>query len=102
MADIEIVEFRAYVKNTLQGFLTVRVPSGWEIRDITLHEKNGKRWISMPAKSYKKEDGTEAWVLIVRLPDQHRWEAFQNAVLRAMNDYRPTKKETPKEEDIPF
>jgi hypothetical protein len=102
MAEIQIIEFRPFSKNTLQGFLTVRVPSGWEIRDIALHEKNGKRWLSMPARPYKKEDGTESWIPTIRLPDPAKMEAFQKAVLAAMADYAPAK-ETPKaEEDIPF
>src|SRR5512136_1374834 len=100
---VEIIEFRPFSKNTLQGFLTVRTKAGWEIRDITLHEKNGKRWVSMPAKPYKKEDGTESWVPIVRLPDPQKWEMFQKQVLAAMQDYRPIKKEEAKgEQDVPF
>ncbi len=99
---VEIVEFRPFSKNTLQGFLTVRVPSGWEIRDITMHEKNGRRWISMPARPFKKEDGTESWMPVIKLPDPKRWEAFQAAVLKAMEDYRPTREVPKAEEDIPF
>ena len=42
---VEVVEFREYVKNTLQGFLTIRMTNvGLEIRDIALHRKNGEKW----------------------------------------------------------
>jgi hypothetical protein len=40
------------VKNTLRGFFTVAFPSGLIIRDCMLHEKNGKRWVSLPAREY--------------------------------------------------
>jgi len=41
---IEIIAFRSYERNTLKGFFTARLTNmGLEIRDITLHQKNGKK-----------------------------------------------------------
>ena len=101
--DVEIIEFRPFSKNTLQGFLTVRTKAGWEFSGIALHEKGGKRWISMPARPYKKEDGSESWIPLIKLADPQKWEMFQKAVLTAMEDYRTTKSEMTKgEEDVPF
>lgn len=55
---IEIVDFKQHAKNTLQGFLTIRLTTtGLEIRDLALHQKNGNRWLQLPAKPYKKPDG---------------------------------------------
>lgn len=103
MNTIEIVEFRPFQKNTLQGFLTVRTPSGWEFKDITVHQKGSQRWLGMPAKQFKKEDGTTAWVPLIRMADKDRWESFQKATLAALDAYRPQQQETPsREEEIPF
>ncbi len=100
---VEIIEVKPYCKGTLQAFLTVRTRAGWEISGITLHEKGGRRWVSMPARQYKKEDGTEGWFPVIKLSDPQKWEAFQSAVLTAMEDYRPAKTEKSKrEEDVPF
>lgn len=42
--NIEITSFAPCSKNTLQGFLSVRLTeTGLEIRDIAIHQKNGNR-----------------------------------------------------------
>jgi hypothetical protein len=58
---IEIVDFRPFEKNTLRGFATVRLTGvNLEIRDITIHEKNGNRWVSLPSKPYGVEADRKA------------------------------------------
>lgn len=53
---IEIVNFRSHIKNTLQGYFTVRLSNiGLEIRDATLHKKEGKRWIPHPFPFSQKD-----------------------------------------------
>jgi hypothetical protein len=88
--SVEIVKFREHKKNTLQGFLTILLqPSGIEIRDLTVHEKNGKRWIGMPAKPYLDDSGDTKYSLIVYFPDRDRSDQFQKAVLAALDKFRP-------------
>jgi hypothetical protein len=106
MNTLEILEFKPFVKNTLMGFLTVRLPSGWEFKDLTIHEKNGNRWIGMPAKSFKKEDGSTGWVPLIKMADKAKWEAFQAAVLAifaALDAVKPEERKIREEEaTIPF
>ena len=85
---IEVVKFRAYSKNTLQGFLTVRLSNvGLEIRDIALHMKNGKRWLQLPSKPYQKDDGAQAWSYILAFYDKHRHKQFQEMTLKALDAF---------------
>jgi hypothetical protein len=98
---VEILEFRPFQKNTLQGFLTVRTPSGWEIRDIAVHSKNGKQWLGMPSKKVSKEGEADVWLPIVKLADPERWKQFQVETLKALDAYKPVKEEKP-ENDVPF
>ncbi|MGC9193993.1 MAG: hypothetical protein ACP5IL_00895 [Syntrophobacteraceae bacterium] len=86
---IEIVSYRAFPKNTLRGFLTVRLTSvGLQINEICLHEKNGKRWLSMPARSYEKKDGGgTAWAIMVEFFDKSKMEVFQDQTLAALDNY---------------
>lgn len=90
---VEIISFRSYEKNTLRGFLTVRLTNiGLEIRDMTLHQKNGSRWVALPAKSYKKGDGGQGWSYIVKFYHEVRGKQFQKACLDAFDRYlRDTK-----------
>ena len=96
---IEIVSFKEYKNNTLQGFLTVRLTNiGLEIRDITLHEKEGSQWIGMPSKPYEK-DGKTKYSYVVTFTEKETGEKFQAKVLQALAEFRG---ETPKEEGNPF
>jgi len=88
-APLVIKEFKPFTKNTLRGFVTIRFPkSGLEIRDICLHEKNGKRWLSMPAKPYQKNDGTKGWCIVVDFFDKQIGKKFQQIALRTIDTYR--------------
>ena len=52
---IEITKFRKYEKNTLQGFMSILMTGiGLEIRDCTVHQKEGKKWIGLPSKRKKR------------------------------------------------
>lgn len=99
--NIEITSFTPYQKNTLQGFLTVRLTeTGLEIRDIALHLKNGNRWLQLPAKPYTKPDGRPGWSYILNFYEKERYQQFQSVMLEALDDFQAqdkgNKKWTPK------
>ena len=72
---------------SLQGFATIRMTSiGLEIRDICLHQKDGKRWIQLPSKAYEK-DGKTLWSYILDFYDKARAEQFQKAALDALEQF---------------
>jgi hypothetical protein len=50
MNAVRIAEWRPLHRNTLRGFAIVELPSGMIIRDVSVHEKNGKRWVAPPGK----------------------------------------------------
>ena len=86
---IEITDFRANEKNTLKGFLTVRLTNvGLEIRDLALHEKNGSRWLQLPAKPYEKPDGSKGWSYIVSFYEKKNYRQFQELALRAFDAFQ--------------
>jgi len=59
-AMIEASEWRAVAKNTLQGFCVLSLsPSGLVLRDCALHERDGKRWVSLPSKPQIDADGRQ-------------------------------------------
>jgi len=88
-------EFKGHNKNTLRGFVTLRLPSGLRIFGVTLHEQNGKRWVSLPARPYKDEAGTEKWSPVIDIPDFTTRDRFRIAALEAINAYRAAHPETP-------
>jgi hypothetical protein len=89
MIAIEIAEFRVHSKNTLQGFVTVRLTNiGLEIRDLALHEKNGDRWFQLPAKPYEKPDGSKGWNYIVSFYQKSTYRQFQEVALKALDSFQ--------------
>jgi len=86
---VQITDFRPYTKNTLQGFLTLRMTSvGLEIRDLALHQKNGKQWLQLPAKPYQKPDGGQGWNYIISFYEKPTFKQFQEVALKALEAFR--------------
>lgn len=86
---IEIVDFKPYVKNTFQGFLTIRLTSvGLEIRDVALHQRNGKQWLQLPAKPYRKSGGGQGWSYFLSFYKKETFNKFQDVALKALQGFR--------------
>ena len=84
---IEVTSFRPLVKNSLRGFLTLRLTNvGMEIRDASLNEKENRRWIGLPARSYQA-DGKTRWTAIIDFFDKPKGEVFQKAALAALDQF---------------
>ena len=93
--QIVVESFRPYSKNTPQGFLSLSLPAvGIKIKDVCLHEKNGSKWVSMPARPYD-QDGTTKWVQILEYDSKESREAFQRAAIRAIEAYQFTEAANP-------
>jgi hypothetical protein len=56
---LKLLEWHPVRRNTLHGFAIVELPSGIVIRELSVHEKAGKRWVSMPAKPVLGQDGRQ-------------------------------------------
>ena len=103
---IQCTEFRQFIKGTLLGFADLLLPdAGIEIRECSIHEKGGHRWVNLPSKQYEKPDGTKAYSPLIRFPDENRYKAFQRETLKAVNEHiaepGPAQKEED-DDDIPF
>ena len=76
--------WRPHQSGTLQGFFDLVLDSGLEIRGMTVHEKEDKRWVSFPSRPYEAEDGTTKYQPILRIEDDARWRAFQKQAQQAI------------------
>ena len=84
-----ILDWRAIEKQdtVLKGRFDVQLPSGMILVEMSLFTDGSKRWISMPSRSFKKEDGTTGYVPLVRFRDSMTKERFQNQILDALDQY---------------
>lgn len=78
-------EFKPFEKNTLRAFLSFELPSGMILHGCTLLEKNGSRWIGLPAKEFTKSDGTRSWTPQVEFTSKEARDRFQAAALAAVD-----------------
>ena len=54
---LKCTDFRRYTSGTLLGFGTFEnTDTGMAIGDCPIHEKNGKRWVGMPARPMLDRD----------------------------------------------
>ncbi|HEY1430413.1 MAG TPA: hypothetical protein VGF39_02105 [Stellaceae bacterium] len=52
-------ECRPVPRNTLRGFCCVELPSGLVVRDISIHQKAGRWWASLPARPVLDAEGRQ-------------------------------------------
>ncbi|ACL57586.1 hypothetical protein [Methylobacterium nodulans] len=90
---VEVVSFKAMDRNSLKGFVTVRIPAmRLTIRDCTVHESHGKRWVGLPSKAQigrdqelVRKDGKIQYAAVFEFDSKAVGDAFSAAVLRALD-----------------
>ena len=78
-------DWRARSQNSLRGFFTLTLPSGLILKECSLHEKEGARWVGMPARQYEK-DGAKAWAKIIDFASKAAAQEFQQLALAAFHE----------------
>ena len=95
--------WREHSKGSLQGFFSLHLDSGIEIRSMTLHQKDGRTWVSFPAKPYQDDTGETKYQSLLAIPDDGKWKRFQREAQEAVALIRQSGGE--REEgnaDVPF
>jgi hypothetical protein len=78
MMKVKLKDPRPFVKNTLQGFLTLEI-GPFEITDFTYHVQGEKSWLGFPSKSFTdKETGETRYIPMMKIVDDSRYKKFQN------------------------
>jgi hypothetical protein len=91
--SIEVENFRAQRSNTLFGFATVFIPElHLRVVDCPVHQKNGQRWISLPAKPQITKDGSArrddrgkiTYSPVIEFTDRATRDAFSERAITAL------------------
>lgn len=93
---VEVVEWKAMERNSLRGFVSVRIPAmRLTIKDCTVHEQGDRRWVGLPGKAQIgrdqeviRRDGKIQYSPTVAFDSKDVGEAFGAAVLRALDEHR--------------
>ena len=90
---VEVESWRAHRSGTLFGFATVLIPElHLRIIDCPVHEKNGQRWASLPAKAQVTKEGTARrdergkimYATVIDFTDRATRNAFSTRVIDAL------------------
>lgn len=85
---IECVRYTTYSKGSLLGYADFYVPKwGIILRGITLHQKNGHRWINFPAKEYTNKEGEKKYSHYIQFKEKEHFEAFTEQALKAIDEW---------------
>jgi DNA-binding cell septation regulator SpoVG len=93
MSAFEISNWKPIVKGALRGFFSVALPSGMVLHDCTAYEKDGKRWVNGPSKSFTAKDGKVTYKPLVDFADKATRDKFSASVLAALDAHVPREDE---------
>jgi len=82
---MKVADWKPFQKNTLRGFFTIICDSGLVLHKCTLHQKDGSRWIGLPAEKYQKRDGTTGYSALVEFSTRDAADKFRDQALRAFD-----------------
>lgn len=87
-------------KATIVAEFSVLLPTGLELRKMTLWEKEGRKWIGFPSEKYQAKDGTTKYAPYYRFEDRAADDAFKEKILALLS--AGAEPEPTQNDDIPF
>ena len=85
---IECTNFKSYQKGSLQGFADIFVPAwGVEIKGLSLFMKDGKRWITFPAKEYENTSGEKKFIPYINFQNKEYMYGFAKQTKEAIDKW---------------
>ncbi len=91
---VEIVNWKAFERGTLQGFADIRLPTvKLTLYGCAVHQKNGRRWVQTPSKPQldadrnlvKDEQGKIQYWPAAKFDDRDVGDRFSEAALAALD-----------------
>jgi len=79
---MELLKFQKYEKNTLKGFVDVKLSNGIILKGFTYHVNGKSSWVNPPAKKYEDGDGKEQYERIVDFESKDIYRNFSKQVVR--------------------
>jgi hypothetical protein len=95
---VQVDAFRPLRANTLYGFCNATIAEmHLRILDLTVHQKDGKRWIGLPAKPQitrdgqvrKDEHGKALYMPGIEFTDRQTRDAFSARVIASLLEFAP-------------
>lgn len=87
---LEIIDYKPINKGALASQFTVKIKSMGDmlLRKCKLFEKDGSRWVSLPAEPYEK-DGQKKYYSLVSFADVKDYDKFCAKILETLDKIAP-------------
>ncbi len=95
-ATVICTAWKAYEKNTLKGFADLWLRAArLNISGVAVHEKNGRRWVQLPARPQldkdrnlvRDSDGKVQYGKVIDFDSREVADRFNAAALKAIEDF---------------
>ena len=63
------------------------LPSGLILNSLMLHERNGARWVGLPAREWTNTEGVKQFAKLVEFADRRTADKFRDSVLDALDQH---------------
>jgi hypothetical protein len=96
--SIEVENFTRRRSNSLRGFADLLIPElRLRIREATVHESHGRRWVGLPARPQVGRDGAArrddrgkvAYTAVLQFTDRETSDAFSARAIEALLERFP-------------
>ena len=97
MATITISDWRPLRKGALRGFASVSMPSGMQLREVSIMQSNGRAWASPPSKPMIDRNGCvmlddagkRRYSAIIEFASKETRDRWSAAVIVALREAHP-------------
>ena len=84
---IECIKYTPVNRGTCVGLASVYVSSwGLDIHGLSVHQKDGKRWLNLPSKEYEK-DGEKKYFNCIYFRESDKHKLFCEHAMRAIKEF---------------
>src|SRR5215471_7373094 len=84
---IVISDWKPLTKNTLRGVFSATLSSGMVVHRLTLHEREGTRWVGLPAQEWTGRSGEKQYARLIEFVDRETSNRFRDQVLAALDEH---------------
>jgi hypothetical protein len=82
-----VLDWKSIAKGSLRGAFSIELGTGLIIKNCTVFESGGQRWISLPSRQYQKPDGRKGYSAYVDFKSKALKDKFQQQALAAVDRF---------------
>ena len=79
---MQLLKFHPYEKNTLKGFIDVKLSNGIILKGFAYHVNGKSSWVNPPSKKYADDNGKEQYDRIIDFESKDVYRNFSKQVVR--------------------